>query len=246
MQVVPAILTYSKEEFITQFKMFLPYYKRYQIDIQDGIFVNNKTIQAEDILSIYRSQVLGIEKERPPTARTLGALAEGNLRQDPKLIIDFHLMVVDYESAIKTIFEISNYVHVRTILIHFGNHPNLDALKETYPQFEFGLVLNPEDSIETIKTKYDFSKLTDIQIMTIHPGPQGSPFIQEALIKFDQVKHENYKINTYIDGAINENTLPAIMAVENPPDFLCVGSYLTKAKNLEEHVRILDNAIKDL
>ena len=42
-QIVPAILTKTKEDLVDTLKMLEPYVERAQIDIIDGLFANNRT-----------------------------------------------------------------------------------------------------------------------------------------------------------------------------------------------------------
>ncbi len=51
-EIVPAILVKSKEEFASRIAAVAPYVKQIQIDIMDGKFVPNKTLQPEDFAPI--------------------------------------------------------------------------------------------------------------------------------------------------------------------------------------------------
>ena len=65
-EIVPAILSKTREDFEAKVKAVAPYVKRVQIDIMDGKFVPNATLQPEDF---------------PPIP--------------PGLLVEFHLMVKD-------------------------------------------------------------------------------------------------------------------------------------------------------
>ncbi len=81
--------------------------------------------------------------------------------------------------------------------------------------------------------------------MSIHPGPQGSPFIPQTLNKIDQLRQKNYRKKILLDGAVNQKTLPQILNKKNKPDVLCIGSFLTKAEDkLKERVEYLKESIK--
>ena len=87
----------------------------------------------------------------------------------------------------------------------------------------FGLVLNPEDDVaanwEIIK------QFNAVQIMTIHPGAQGRPFLPEMLNKIDQIRGLGFSGQIMLDGGINDKTLPLIVSHPNKPDIVCPGSY---------------------
>lgn len=220
MQVIPAILTKTTDEFDSQISLLKKYYNRFQIDVADGKFVPNTTLQIENI-----EKLLTVTELASP------------------IIFDFHLMVNDYEAEIKKIQKLSKYVKVGVILIHYTRRPNLKDLKIKYPNFTFGIVLDPKDEVKTIMSKIDLNFIKDIQIMTINPGFQGSPFIKELLNKVEQLRSSNYRANIYLDGGLNDQTLPFILELKNKPDFLGMGSFLTHAQNLEERVEYLKKAL---
>lgn len=215
MQVIPAILTKTPEEFSSQLQKLAPYFTRFQIDIADGKFVPNTTLQLDGISQAFRKDVT----------------------------FDFHLMVKDYESEIQKIARLSHLVKVRVIFIHASRSPNYKLLTANYPHYSFGLVLNPEDSVNTIRSNYDLFSIEHVQIMTIIPGSQEQPFIPETLLKIEQLRTINYGLKIYLDGSINDQTIPIIQQLKKKPDFLGVGSFLTHAKNVEERVKYLQTVI---
>lgn len=216
MIVFPSILEKTAEELFSQIQKLSKYYSHFQIDIADGIFVENKTAQIEDLLNYYTLQ---------PTTYNLS--------------FEFHLMVKDYETDIEKILDLKKLINTNAVLIHASLNPNIQNLVSKIESLLFGLVLNPEDSVETIKTKYDLQKVPIIQIMSVHPGAQGNPFIPETLKKIEQLRTANYRNIISLDGAINDKTIPIIFSQKFQPDIVCPGSFLTRAENLEERVRYL-------
>src|SRR3990172_5455435 len=53
MIIAPTLLNYSVDECILQFKKLSQYFNRFQIDIQDGKFVTNKTIELKDYFQTF-------------------------------------------------------------------------------------------------------------------------------------------------------------------------------------------------
>lgn len=58
LEVIPAILTKSRKELIQKIKLVEPYVKTIQIDIIDGKFVKNKTVQPKDFRGIKSKAAL--------------------------------------------------------------------------------------------------------------------------------------------------------------------------------------------
>ena len=224
MQVIPSVLENNTSAFLSQIKRLSPHFNTFQIDIADGIFVPNKTIQIEDI-----------EK----TIQQFNNLAIN------QLIFDFHLMVKDYETEVKKLNDLAakKLINIKNVFIHFSLSPNYSLLTTAYPQLTFGLVLNPEESLDKLYKLYNFKTIKCIQIMSVNPGFQGSPFIPQTLKKVEQLHLQHYRNKIYLDGAINQDTLPLVLSLKNKPDYLCVGSFLSKAENLKELIEYLREKI---
>lgn len=147
------------------------------------------------------------------------------------LTFDFDLMVKDVETALKEIDKIAQQTKVETLFIH-----NLDAFN-TRPNL--AIAIDPQVNIETVKQRFDLTLLSAIEIMTIVPGAQGRAFIPETLQKIQELRKADYKNKIYLDGGINNQTIPIILDKQYRPDVLCIGSYLTHAENVEERINQL-------
>ena len=215
MKVIPAPLEPTLDKFSAQMMRLLPYFKRFSIDILDGIAVPTKNITVKDVITFF--------KGTPDL---------------PDIVLDFDLMVSDYEAALNDISELKQYVRIGNIVIlksSVGKSP-----VPTRKDLAIGLSLNAHDEVSDLEYIGDLNILPCIQVMTIEAGGQGRPFIPDELLKIDQLRNANYRNLIYIDGAVNHETLPAISTLKNRPDFLCVGSYLTRSEDkLEERVNYL-------
>ncbi len=144
------------------------------------------------------------------------------------LAVDFDLMINDVAGAINEIDKLFQKVKVDTIFIHnlnsFDLRPNL------------GIAIDPQITIETIIQRFDLNLFPGIQIMSVVPGKQGGAFIPETLHKIEKLRKAGYKNKIYLDGGINEKSLPIILESQSRPDILCIGGYLTRAENLEERM----------
>lgn len=222
MKVIPAPLAYTPEDALHQFDLLFPYFDRFQIDVQDGKFIANKTIPLETYLSI-------LEKKEQEKIK--------------KLTFDFHLQTISYAEDIKTLWSKRDRIKIGIHLMHYSLKPDLEHLKKTYPDFSFGIVLNPEDKVKELTMNYKLRTINGIQIMSIHPGPQGTPFMPETLNKIEQLRQIDYRSDIYLDGGINLDTLPVIKKQEYRPDFLCIGSLLTKSSNISQTVDKLNTSL---
>ena len=214
MQTVPSILEKDINGLISQINKLSPYFPRFQIDIADGIFVPNKTVQIEEI--------------------------KDSLNKDC-LLFDFHLMVKDYKKEIEKLEKLKKLIKINLILIHFSaisSRQWRDRISDFSP-IPIGLTLNPQDQVDDLACKYNLNHIPFIQIMSVNPGFQGSPFLPETLNKIEQLRDKGYRKKIFLDGAVNEKTIPVILSKKYQPDFICPGSYLTKAKDLEENVKYL-------
>ncbi len=218
MEITPSILVSDINDFWDQIKRLTPYIKHFQVDIIDGIFVPGKTITIDEIINSISNFKFQISN----------------------LTFDFHLMVQDYRKHVEKINELKDFVKIDTVLIHYGVHPDFSFLTSQFP-FSFGLVLDPPDRVETIKQGYDLGKLPAIQIMSVYPGKQGQAFLPEVLKKIEQLRIAGYRNKIYLDGGINEETLPIIFSQKYKPDVIGPGSFFSKAENVEEKVKLINN-----
>ena len=97
MEVIPALLETNLDGLISQIKKLSSYFKTFQIDIADGIFVPNRTIQIQELLSSMEQL--------------------NNLKMND-LNFDFHLMVKDYVKEIKKLEDLKNLITIKNLFIH--------------------------------------------------------------------------------------------------------------------------------
>ena len=193
-----------------------PFYNYFQIDIGDGIYVNNRTVQIEEIIK--------------------------NLNKFIKLDtlhFDFHLMVKDYISDINKLNELKKFINIKNIFIHLSAIENFKMKIEELSSLPIGLTLNPQDQVDDLARHYNLNNIPTIQIMSVTPGVQGNPFLPDTLKKIEQIRVLGYRNEIFLDGAVNDKTLPFINEQKFKPDVVCPGSFLTKAKDLEKNVKYL-------
>lgn len=218
MKIVPSILVGQEKEFAEQLEKLTSFFNRFQIDIADGKFVPNTTLQIEDVKKILKNY---------------------------KLSLDFHLMVFDYRRELNKL-EVQKEMDVNTAFVHFASHPDPGIFERNPFRFSLGIVLNPNEEIDKLQEQYPMEFIQNIQLMTVNPGFQGSAFHKESLTKIEQLRNANYRNKIFLDGGINERTLSTITSRPFKPDVLCIGSYLSQASNLEENVKKLNALISSV
>ena len=219
MKTIPTLLTLDRLELSDQLELFQQYFDRIQIDVADGILVPSITTQIDELLELISPNYIDL---------------------DPKTSYDFHLMVKNYKGELVKIAKLKDQqVNVNTVLINASLFPKIDILSKEY-NFSIGLDVFPDVQIDDIALHYDLNAIKSIQVMTVKPGFQGSPFLPEMLIKIQQLREKGYKQEILIDGGVNDTTIPTISDQQCTPDILCIGSYLTKAgDDLENRVDLL-------
>jgi len=221
MQIFPSILESKAEDYIYTINKLLPYYKYFQIDIADGIYVNNKTASLDEFIKL-------ITNHQPPTTN---------------LTFDFHLMVKNYKDEIKKLEKSKDVLTIKNIFIHYDLFPPQPLLTNYQSLFNIGLVLNPQDQIDDLTSHYALNTIRSLQIMSVVPGAQGKPFIPETLNKIEQLRLLGYRSKIFLDGAVNDKTLPEIISKKYQPDVICPGSFLTKTNDLKNRVKYLKNSL---
>ncbi len=220
MIAIPTLLTTNIQEFKEQLELFQKPFPRIQLDIADGKLVPNKTTQIEEIIELIQT---------------------GQVKVAPTTSFDFHLMVEDYFGELEKIKKVHEIgIKVEVILINFKLNPDLEKLSAQYPHLTIGLDLNPDVSASSMVSQYSLKHIKAIQIMSVVPGFQGSPFVPEVLEKIEHLREQDYSGQIFMDGGINASTIPQILGKKYKPDFICIGSFLTKAvEKLDERIEYL-------
>lgn len=220
MQVCPSILEYKDEDYFNTINKLSPYYKYFQIDFADGIYVDNKTAQFEEFVKLIPNYS----------------------KQFSSLTFDFHFMVKYYESYLRKLQTIKEFIKIKNVFIHYNLLPKIDILETKY-QFPIGLVINPQDQVDDLVKQYSLNSISCLQIMSIEPGAQCKPFIPETLKKIEQLRVLGYRNKIFLDGAVNDKTIPIITSLKYKPDFICPGSFLAKTPTLKVNVDYLTKMI---
>ncbi len=218
MHVIPSIDVEKIEDLTAQLRRLTPFYNRFQIDYADGQYVNFLT---------------------PPLIDLLNSLSPYR-----ELRFDLHLMTLDYRKALESIRKHENKSKLNTIFIHHGANPPPELFLDSSAPYNYGLVLNPADSVDAIKHIYDLQNIKNIQIMSVVPGPQGNPFLLDSLNKVDRLRDLDYRNFIFLDGGVNKESLEIIKKNKHLPDYICPGSFFSQAPNMENQIHYLTEALK--
>jgi len=217
MELVPAILAKTKEEFVQKIKLVAPYVKLVQIDVMDGIFVPNKTWgTATEIVREWKKLNVGIGRE-------------------------VHLMVSRPEILIK-IFIKDNaeriYFHIEST-----EDPQkvLDLISQGNKQFnkrcKKGIAINPETPVAKIEPFLSF--LDAVLVMGVTPGFSGQEFQKVVLDKIKQIKKLNPRIEIGVDGGVDLKNAKEILSAG--ADYLVAASSIFGSKNIKEAINKFKN-----
>lgn len=182
------------------------------IDVMDGNFVPNITIGPDVVKSINKVSNLPIH------AHLMILNPQNYIESFSKAgadIISFHIEALDYsiQKSKKTIKLIERY----------GKRP--------------AIVINPPTSLDKIKPLLEL--VNWVLVMTVNPGFGGQSFMKEVIPKIKALR-KIYKGDIEIDGGINNEN--AKLVVNAGANILAAGTFIFKAKNIQQAIRSLKNA----
>ena len=160
----------------------------FHIDVMDGKFVSNNTI---DKMQQYIDILSGITNTP----------------------IEVHLMVKDVKKYID-IFIPNNptkiIFHAKALKNSEEVFKMIEYIKDN--NIQVGLALNPEDSIDSIKEF--IPKIHQVLVMTVNPGQGGQTLIPECIKKVKDLKEyldsQNLETQIEVDGGVNLQNIKEI------------------------------------
>lgn len=149
-----------------------------------------------------------------------------------------HLMVQNPKEWIEEIAEAG----FKRIFIHLESDDDVDECISCIKEqgLEVGLVLNHETPLE--KLEPFISKIDMVLLMSVVPGFQGQPFIEEVLNKIKDFKSRGWQARVGVDGAVSNTNIKQLIGAG--VNFVIVGSYLLKG-NIDENLENLWEAINE-
>lgn len=213
MQIYPSILEPDNVSLLHTLTRYVEHFEKVQIDFVDNLLVQGSTISIDDFV----------------------VLAQKNEGVFSKFTFEFHLMVEDFLNYFEKLE--SSDLKISTVLVHvtsskFERNFELFSKQLESKNIQLGIVLNPNDSVN--KWKKFIWEVDRVQLMTVIPGKQGSPFLPYVLDKIDQIREVGWKGEIELDGGINAKTLGLIEMRKYLPDIVCPGSWLKNYINLDD------------
>jgi len=204
--VAPALLCKNKTEFLRKMRLVHLFVQRAQVDLMDGKFVKNKTIEPEDLLHVQTTLKLEFQlMVRDP----LDYIERLRLLQQKPWMIIVHRESCKSEEEL---FYLIKHLH----------HHDIRA----------GIAINPETPVSKIKNVARFADL--VLVMTVHPGFGGQDFLMETLPKIKKLREMLPKIDIEVDGGIDEQT--ALLAARAGANVLVAGTTIFNAVDPKEAV----------
>jgi ribulose-phosphate 3-epimerase len=135
-----------------------------------------------------------------------------------------------------------DYPWVKKIIFHIEGKGDTQSTIDKIQAMgkETGISLNPETSLSAIAPYVE--KMDCVQVMTIHPGAMGTPFLPETLDKVREIKKLYPQLEIEVDGGMNPEN--ARLAAEAGATKIVVGSYLKNEEfisRLEELKKAVTN-----
>ena len=180
----------------------------FHIDVMDGKFVSNNTI---DKMQQYIDILSGITNTP----------------------IEVHLMVKDVKKYID-IFIPNNptkiIFHAKALKNSEEVFKMIEYIKDN--NIQVGLALNPEDSIDSIKEF--IPKIHQVLVMTVNPGKGGQTLIPECIKKVQELKEyldsQNLETQIEVDGGVNLQNIKEIAS--SGVDIAVAGTVIVNAVDM--------------
>lgn len=199
LELVPAVLVKTREQLVERLSLAATIAKRAQLDIMDGRFVPNTTVQPHDLLGL-----------KPP------------------LELEIHLMVDDPLAAMNVIGTRAEMflVHVETVGqgTAIDGKASVDELRARARALgaRFGLAVNAKTPVSAVTPWLD--RLDEVLVMTVEAGFGGQKLIPATLDKVAALRNLRPALAIEVDGGIDVDTIGA--ATKAGANVLVAGSAL--------------------
>jgi len=224
-EIIPTILVNKFSEVKDRIKAVEEYVNWVQLDIMDGVFVNNETWP--------HSVVPGKAKRGKKYAQEIEKLK----KLKTKLKIEAHLMVQNPEEEFDQWLKAADRV-----IVHFESKITSRELgmrklikKAHDKKKEIGLALNPETHY-AVATPF-LKDLDLVLLMTVQPGWGGQELKTWVLEKAEALRKIWLDGNIEVDGGVGEENVE--MVKRAGVNLICAGTYIYRSKNIAEAMKKL-------
>lgn len=217
MEIIPAILTKKRQEFYDRLDTARKFAKTVQIDIMDGIFVDNETPKKLNDGSWYTDYLA--------------------VRNNPPFALELHLMVINPWEHIEAWKEIPG---LKRIIWHeeipLRHEEMIKAVHDL--GFEAGLAINPDTDLSGIHSYIQKGRsnneakkyfVDSILVMGVNPGFSGQPFQPIALEHITKLRKKYPHLPIAVDGGVNSETKNSL--IKAGANRLCAAGAIFLADN---------------
>ena len=185
----------------------------FHIDVMDGQFVKNNTVDIMREYTEYIKQVANTKTE-------------------------VHLMVKDIESYVKAYVD----MEVNCIIFHLESLKSENEILKIISyikqnNIQVGLAISPNTNIEEVYKYLPY--IHRVLIMTVEPGMGGQKLIPETVKKIKELNifayENNFDIDIEVDGGINEKTARTV--IDAGANILVAGSYIINSDNFKDAIK---------
>jgi len=208
-EIIPAIIAKTFKELKDKVKLVEPYARWVQLDIMDGSFVPNTTWNKPGDLKYY----------------------------DPGVLLEAHLMISEPEKFVERWIDGG----VRRIIFHFEATSDPHAIIQLCRarKVDVGVAINPETSVETIKS---MDELVDmVLVLGVTPGFGGQKFKPSVIPKIRALHKANPHLTIGVDGGMNVKTTKKV--VDAGASVIVAGSYIFGSGDIDKAIEELKNAV---
>lgn len=212
-KVETSLLDVKKEEVIqTIYNLEVAGTDFFHIDVMDGKFVENNTIEQMNEYIGYVKQV-------------------------SNLPIDVHLMVEDVSEFVKEYLSFEPYKIIFHIEALKNENEVINQIKYIKDNnCKVGISLNPKTDLEKIYKYLPY--IHSVLLMTVEPGKGGQGFLIETIEKLRTLNkfiYDNgYDVDIIVDGGINDKIVKNV--VDAGANVVVSGNYIIKSKDYKEAI----------
>ena len=213
-EVATSFLEVKKENVIkTIYDLEVAGTNYFHIDVMDGQFVKNNTV---DIMREYKEYIKQVANTKT----------------------EVHLMVKDIESYVKAYVD----MEVNCITFHLESLKSENEILKIISyikqnNIQVGLAISPNTNIEEVYKYLPY--IHRVLIMTVEPGMGGQKLIPETVEKIKELNifayENNFDIDIEVDGGINEKTARTV--IDAGANILVAGSYIINSDNFKDAIK---------
>lgn len=215
-RIIPTVFAISNKDFEIRFNELVGVSKKIQIDIMDGKFVNETSIQISDIprLKKYKNRFEAHLMVKEPR-NYIKELKEKGFKK-----IIFHFEALKEIRAIKNlVFLIKSY--------------NIEPWVAFNVETSFGYIINTIESVQDLK---------GIMLMGHVPGKEHFGLESNVLRKIENIRKINKKIPIQVDGGINPENIGRLSKLG--VNYFNLGSFVSESKDPKKAIESLVKELK--